>query len=61
MPEDERVFSLRLHDAEVKVICHDALHMSQLQRDIAQPYGLLPSVFWAHVIFLVLGCASATH
>ena len=22
MPEDERVFSLRLHDAEVKVICH---------------------------------------
>ena len=55
------MFALRLHDSEVKVLCHDALHMSQLQATIAQAFGLLPSVFWAHVIFLVLGCASATH
>ena len=55
------MFSLRLHDAEVKVLCHDALHMSQLQRDIAQPYGLHPSVNCAHVLFLFLGCASASH
>ena len=41
-------------------LSHDALHMSQLQATIAQAFGLLPSVFWAHVIFLVLGCASTT-
>ena len=28
-----------LHDQEVKVICHDALFMAQLQTEIARKYG----------------------
>jgi len=35
----EKSFSVTLHDAEVKVLCHDALFMAQLQTEIAQKYG----------------------
>lgn len=35
----EKSFAITLHNVEVKVICHDALFMAQLQGDIARKYG----------------------
>ena len=54
LPEGERSFSLRLHGSEVKVLCHEVLHMAQLQGDIVLPFGLLPTVFCAQIFVLVV-------
>jgi len=37
--DNEKTFSLSLHEQDVKVICHDALQMAQLQQQIARSYG----------------------
>ena len=58
LPENERVFNCTLHDQEVRLVCHDVLQMSQLQRDYARVYGdfLLQFVFvnineyWLHPV-----------
>ena len=54
LPDGVMYFSRQLHDSEVKVFCHDVLHMAQLQGDIAQPFGLLPTVFCAQLFVLVV-------
>jgi hypothetical protein len=37
--DEEKVFKCQLHNQEVTAICHDAMQMSQLQKEIAQNYG----------------------
>ena len=40
--DEEKSVSCSLHEQEVKVICHDALQMAQLQQQIARSYGTVP-------------------
>jgi hypothetical protein len=44
VPANERVFAGTLHGMEVKLICHDALHLAQLMGQIARGYGAVLAV-----------------
>ncbi len=37
----ERVFTAQLHDQDVKLLCHDFMRISELQRDVARQYGFI--------------------
>ena len=70
-PVDVFVFRLRAKakssfcagcTCDVKVLCHDVLHMAQLQADTARPFGLLPFAFCASsLVFFWVSGAVVTH
>ena len=44
-----------LHDQEVQLVCHDVMHLAQLQRDFARSYGHFALLF-AVMLCLALLC-----
>lgn len=57
LPASDRVFATTLHNMEVKLICHDALHLAQLMGQIARAYGAVLSVVFGIWPALIFCCA----
>ena len=46
MSAEEKTFACVLHGQDVRVICHDAFNMAQLQGDIGRIYGISLPLKW---------------